>query len=146
MRSFLLILTSSALWFQSATNLSAQSPSVACTSATVTFGSGSTIEMNSPRGRFPLVGLNAGDTVTIGLQISGSTATTVSAQSLDGGSVTNNVPIASDGSASLQFQAGAGPGLYRISVNSGGATCALQFWVIDPNNSANTPPVLTPQS
>ena len=115
--------------------------------ATFTFGDGTQINSRSINGRFRLVGLHLGETVDIALDLPvvllSSSAT---AQSLDGGEI---ISFSVDktgvrGVASIRFQAGNQPGLYRVFVPGLGASALLQFWVADPNNPNANRPVLNP--
>ena len=117
-------------------------------SATFTFADGAQVKTESTTGRFRLLGLHLNEAVGIALEspavlISNS----VSAQSLDGGTISSFSmnPGGSGALASIRFQAGARPGLYRVFVPGLGAHALLQFWVIDPNNPKATPPVLNPR-
>lgn len=115
--------------------------------ATFTFGDGTQITTQSTTGRFRLVGLHLNEVVDIALRfpvvLLSSSAT---AQSLDGGSVIS-FSISSGGIAglaSIRFQAGAQPGLYRIRVPGLTGSPLIQFWVADPNNPNANRPVLNP--
>ena len=102
-------------------------------SAMITFASGQAIRSHSAAGRFAPLSLNPLDTATIKLQFATTLAgTPVTVQPLDGGSVglTNqSATVASDGTISFQFQAGAPPGLYRVLVIARGAVSMVQFLV-----------------
>jgi hypothetical protein len=116
-------------------------------SATITFADRTQIKTQSTTRRFPLVGLHLSEAVDIALDVPAvllSSAAT--AQSLDGGTVISFSmnPGGSGTLASIRFQAGAQPGLYRVLVPGLGGPGLLQFWVIDPNNPKAKPPVLNP--
>jgi len=97
-------------------------------SATFTFGDATQINARSTNGRFRLVGLHPSETVDIALELPVvlvSSAATV--QPLDGGEI---ISFSVDrkgarGVASIRFQAGAQPGLYRVFVPGLGATALL---------------------
>jgi hypothetical protein len=86
--------------------------------AAVVFPNGQSVTMWSRLNQFPLVGAAAGDTLNVKLRVPTSFAPLVmNAQALDGGIVSAsaaNLTVAADGTASLQFQTGNQPGLYRI--------------------------------
>ena len=115
--------------------------------ATFTFGDGNKITARMTTSRFRLVGLHPGEIVDVALQFpAGLPGNSALAQPLDGGKLISfsksNIGIG--GLASIRFQAGAQPGLYRVFVPGLGATALLQFWVADPNNPKANPPVLNP--
>lgn len=97
-------------------------------SATITFANGETVKLFASD-RFRPVSVAAGETVTIQTQLP-QQLTTVPAvvQALDGGTSTD-IAIAPDGSASMSFQAGSEPGLYRLLFSARGRTAVLQFQV-----------------
>lgn len=73
----------------------------------------------------------------------------VVAESLDGGTLKANQLIAlvkADATVDLSFTAGTQPGLYRIAVRAGDNLSLLRFWVLDPDNPAAQPAVLTPSN
>lgn len=114
--------------------------------AAISFPNGGSLRVRSADGFFPLVGIDAGQPVSIQLRFAvTAVGTLLSAGPLDGGVVSaaqNNATIAADGTASIQFQAATQPGLYRIFLEAGGVISALQFWVADPQNNAATPPTV----
>ena len=117
-------------------------------SATITFADRSQIKVQSTAKRFQLVGLHLNEAVDIALDVPAvllSSAAT--AQSLDGGAIISFSmnPGASRTLASLRFQAGARPGLYRVLVPGLAGPGLLQFWVADPKNPKAKRPVINPQ-
>jgi hypothetical protein len=117
--------------------------------ATISFAGASAVKVQSKRGSFSLVALGPNEAVQIDLRFSPDLAKTpLSAQSLDGGRIsakTKGAMISSDGTASIGFQAGDQPGLYRVVITGGGASSILKFWVADPRNPKATPPVVNPR-
>jgi hypothetical protein len=116
-------------------------------SATFIFADHSQVQTQSTTGRFQLVGLHLSEAVDIALDVPAvllSSAAT--AQSLDGGAIVSFSmnPGGSGTLASLRFQAGARPGLYRVLVPGLRGPGLLQFWVADLNNPKANPPVLNP--
>lgn len=95
-------------------------------------------------GRFPLVELLQREVVNIALEFPASlTSALITAQPLDGGkiiSLFNN----SNQPATIRFQVGNQPGLYRVRVQAVGESALLQFWVADPKNPKAKPPVINP--
>ena len=70
---------------------------------------------------------------------------TVKVLPLDGGRVVSqNSSVAADGTFSLVFQAPSNFGLNRVELRHGSHKLGLQFWVLDPANPQNNPPVITP--
>ena len=130
----------------SITTLSAQTDSLVSAppaalpapSAVITFASGQANRSHSAAGRFAPLSLNPLDTAVIALQFATTLAgTSVTVQPLDGGSVglaDQSATVASDGTISFQFQAGAAPGLYRVLVIAGGAVSMVQFSVPSPTS------------
>ena len=117
--------------------------------AAMSFPNGSSLAVRSKSSRFPLIAANAGQTLNIQLRFAVSVAaSSLIVQPLDGGVVPDaqgNSSIAADGTASVQFQTGNRPGLYRVLLNQGGSISVLQFWVADPQQPTSGPPVLQPQ-
>jgi hypothetical protein len=112
--------------------------------AAVVFPNGQSITMVSRLNLFPLVGAAAGDTLNVQLRLPPAFAALVmTAQALDGGIVSAsaaNLTVAADGTASLQFQTGNQPGLYRVLLYLNPVLVTLRFWVLDP--SSFNPPTL----
>ncbi len=97
---------------------------------TVVFAGGSSIKIASQNELFRPVDLRPGETVTVRAQVPkqfGNNPAFV--QALDGGAVSDGVTIASDGTASIAFRAGSGPGLYRVLLSARGRMAMLQFIV-----------------
>jgi hypothetical protein len=116
--------------------------------AAITFPSGASLPVRSQRDLFPLVAADAGGILNIQLRFPVSLAgATIIAQALDGGIASiaqDNLTIAADGTASIQFQAASQPGLYRIVLDTAGVITALQFWVANSQDPSANPPALTP--
>ncbi|HYJ05823.1 MAG TPA: hypothetical protein VEX43_11855 [Chthoniobacterales bacterium] len=116
--------------------------------ATYIFGDGKRLTTRSRTGRFRLVGLRAGEVVDIALQLPARLpAGSAMAQPLDGGKLISfsRSDVDVGGLATIRFQAGSQPGLYRVFVPGFGAPSLIQFWVADPNNPRANPPVMNPQ-
>ena len=115
------------------------------TTATIYFGDTTQVSVQSVNGWFQLVGLRLNEAVNVVLQFPvGWDGTAVALQRLDGGIVSAQpaqTTIASDGTASFQFQVGNQPGLYRISITGARQTSILSFGAIDPANLKAKPPV-----
>ena len=120
------------------------------TTAAVGYPDGSSLSMRSSKGRFPVIAANAGQNVSIQLRFAPNPANTgLIAAPLDGGAVQpsqGKASIAIDGTASIQFQPGTQPGLYRVLLNQAGAISILHFWVADPQRPNSGPPALTPST
>lgn len=116
--------------------------------ATYSFGDGKRLTSRSRTGRFRLVGLRGGEAVDVALQLPARLPNnSAMAQPLDGGKLISfsKSDIGVGGLASIRFQAGHQPGLYRVFVAGLGAPSLLQFWVADPNNPRANPPVMNPE-
>jgi hypothetical protein len=116
-------------------------------SATFTFSDASEISANSANGRFRLVGLHLNEVIDVTVRFpDGWQNASLAIQPLDGGILSSpaNTSVAEDGTASLRFQAGNLPGLYRIALISAGRHSILQFWVTDPANPQANLPVVNP--
>jgi hypothetical protein len=107
-------------------------------SAVTTFANGQASRSHSAAGRFAPLSLNPLGTAAIKLKFAATLAgAPVTIQALDGGSVgltAQSATIASDGTISFQFQAGAPPGLYRVLVIAGGTVSMVQFSVPSPTS------------
>lgn len=70
----------------------------------------------------------------------------VAIQALDGGTILSvSQPSNTNAVASIGFQGGAKPGLYRIVVTGTGPPAVLQFWIRNTvKPGAYRPPVLNP--
>jgi hypothetical protein len=84
--------------------------------------------------------LVAGASATVGGYSVGGYTATVPRKRVDSGT------ISADGSFTFIFQAGHPPGLYQIRINRGTEVLGLQFWISDPQHSANNPPGLAPRT
>jgi hypothetical protein len=117
-----------------------------CTAA-VTFASGQSLSVRSTSDVFPLIAATAGETFTVQLRFPlDAVGALLGAQPLDGGAVfADNLPIALDGSVSIQFQVGSQPGLYRLPLEAAGQITTLQFWVLDLDDPSVNPPALQPE-
>lgn len=110
--------------------------------ATVQFSNGQTLvvsDFSEPIGVMP----NASIRVTVA--IPGTVAgETVNVASLDGGHVAAKTQtVSADGTISFQFQPTADFGLNRLVLRHATGKLRLQFWVLDPANPQNNPPVIT---
>lgn len=114
--------------------------------ATFTFGNGQKITPRSATRRFRLVGLHPGETIDVALQFPAGLGNSATAQSLDGGKLISfsKSHEGTGGLASIRFQAGNQPGLYRVVVPGTSPPLLLQFWVADPHNPRANPPVVNP--
>ncbi len=102
--------------------------------ARITFANGSFVDLRADD-RFQLIGVLAGETITINLQLPPSFANTlVAVQALDGGLVSGDMTIGVDGMGALAFQAGVQPGVYRILFSALGRSALLRFSVPNPAN------------
>jgi hypothetical protein len=116
-------------------------------SATITFADATQIIFRSTTKRFRVVGLHPNETVDIALQFSTPLVrNSASAQPLDGGRIISFSINSGGGNglASIRFQVGSQPGLYRIRVPGLAESPLLQFWVADPNNPKANLPVVNP--
>jgi hypothetical protein len=85
--------------------------------------------------RFLPVAVLAGERVTVQLRLPARFANTfLAVQPLDGGRASDDVVIQADGRATLAFEAGAQPGLYRLLLVTGDKSATLQFSVPNPAN------------
>ena len=106
-------------------------------SATFTFTDATQIKTRSATGRFRLVSLHLNETVDVAVQLpAGVLGNSVTAQSLDGGKLisVSLSPTPTGGVASVRFQAGNRPGLYRVLVPGLGMSPQLKFWVANPSS------------
>jgi len=110
-----------------------------------------TIKSSSGKERQPLIadgvvsrtGLRPGQVVEIKLRPKGKTkGDPITVSSLDGGIVSGHesLAVSSDGNARFNFQAGRGPGLYRLLVEMAPEHYWLHFYVLDLNYPENNPP------
>lgn len=111
--------------------------------ASVTFSDASSVNITSKRGQFPLVAIGPKETISVSLQFVLAVDNSLILQALDGGKTSQpNVSVGTDGKASIAFESGIKPGIYRVSLNQGGTSTTLQFWVADPQNPELAPPSL----
>ena len=118
-------------------------------SATFTFADATQIKTRSTTGHFRFVGLHQYESVDVALQFSATVvSSSATALPLDGGKILSFAinkgavgPL-----ASLRFQAGDKPGLYRVLVPGLGRSVLFHFWVADSNNpnAAMSPILLNP--
>lgn len=94
-----------------------------------------------------MVGLRAGESVNITLPISADVlGTSAAIQLLDGGTIVGVTQAsATNPVASIAFQAGAKPGVYRVVVRGPGPAATLQFWVRNTLNPTAYAPVVNPR-
>jgi len=110
---------------------------------TISFADGGSVTFRTDRDLFHPVGVFPGETTSMQLVVPKNLANThLSIGALDGGAVTEDVIIGADGTASITFQAGTQPGLYRLLASAVGKTAMLQFWVFDAANPESNPPVV----
>jgi hypothetical protein len=107
-----------------------------CPTAAITFPDSTSLTLRSHGGLFPLVATQTAQSLNIQLRFPLTLANTpLIVQVLDGGTLSNgqgNQIIGGDGTASIQFQVGAEPGLYRVLLNVGGAITTLRFGASGP--------------
>lgn len=110
-----------------------------------------TIKSASGKERQPLVvdgvasrtGLRPGQVVEIKLKPKGKKkGDPLTVSSWDGGIVSghDSLAVSADGTAKFNFQAGQGPGLYRLLVEMGAEQYWLHFYVLDLNSPGKNPP------
>jgi hypothetical protein len=116
--------------------------------STFTLSDGKQVSSRSRSGRFPLVALSADETVDIALQLPARSPanSAMGAYPLDGGKIVSVSRRNQETGelASIRFQAGGQPGLYRVVVPGFGPPTVLQFWVEDRNNPNAKIPVINP--
>jgi hypothetical protein len=92
------------------------------------------------------IGLQSGQVITVMVQFAAANpGDVITAEPLDGGQIlgkTNQFIVASDGTITFQFQACQDPGVCQVSLHNLTNEIGLQFWVLDPNNPDNNPPVV----
>lgn len=115
-------------------------------SATFTFGNGRQVRAHTATSRFRLVGLDPGEIVDVALELPAGLSDSATAQSLDGGKLISFAKSQAGvgGLASIRFQAGNQPGLYRVFIPGSSPPLLLQFWVADAQNPKSNPPVVNP--
>lgn len=100
--------------------------------ATITFADGRSVSISSGRERFGIVPVVSAETVRIDVRLPQSFQNAAAfVQPLDGG-VASEIVVNPDGSASVSFQAGAEPGLYRLLLGARNKTTVLEFEVPAP--------------
>lgn len=115
--------------------------------AAITFANGSSLQVTSGSGRFPLVAATASENLKVQLQFPANAKAGLIVQSLDGGVVSSaDSTVSAGGSSMLQFTPGTQPGLYRVLLNQGDRLAILQFWVGDPQRPNAGPPALSPST
>ncbi len=131
-------------------NLSLVPPTDAGPTATIAFANSASVRTHSKGGHFRLTGISPSETVNVRLQFPLSFASApLLVTALDGGEVRvqrQYSVIAADGTTAIRFKAGDQPGLYRVLVMAGESRSVLKFWVADPKNPKDNPPVLQPGS
>lgn len=113
--------------------------------AAIIFADGSSVQSRAATGKFQLVALHPSESVSISLRVSAPPGNAMSVRVLDGGNVVGPSAVSvANGVASVGFQAGSQPGLYRVLVDGAGTKALFQFWVSNPSGAAGRPPVLNP--
>jgi hypothetical protein len=115
---------------------------------TITFPNAKSVQDRSRGRQYGIVGIRPNEVVDIALEFSPQWAHRLLAiEALDGGRILaqRSATVAADGSASVRFQVGNDPGLYRLSITGAGAPALLRFWVPDPQNPRANPTVLVPE-
>jgi len=113
--------------------------------ATVSFADRSSVQSRAAAGKFQLVALHPSESVNIALRVSAASGAAMSVRVLDGGAVVGPSTVSvANGKASVGFQAGSQPGLYRVLVEGSGTKALFQFWVSSAADAAPRPPVLNP--
>ena len=112
--------------------------------ATVTLADASVVVTRAAAGKFQLVAARPGELITVVVPFPVATlGLTAAVSALDGGKLigTSPVPIV-HGAATIHFQAGTQPGLYRVLVLGLGPAATVQFWVQNAQRPATSPWVL----
>jgi len=112
--------------------------------ATVTLSDASVVVTRAATGKFQLVAARPGELLTVVVPFPAATlGLTAAVSALDGGKLigTSSVPIV-HGAATIHFQAGTQPGLYRVLVLGLGPAATVQFWVQDAQRPTTSPWVL----
>lgn len=112
--------------------------------ATVTLSDASVVVTRAAAGKFQMVAARPGELITIIVPFPPlAIGTTAAVSALDGGKLigTSPVPI-THGAATIHFQIGSQPGLYRMLVLGLGPAATVQFWVQNPQQPATSPWVL----
>lgn len=124
-----------------------QTPAPLDATITVTPASLQPITATSHGGISDRIGLQPGQLITVMVQFAGAAkpGDVITVEPLDGGQIaglSNQFIVASDGTISFQFQACQDPGACQVSLHNGANEIGLQFWVLDPNNPDENPPVV----
>jgi hypothetical protein len=112
--------------------------------ATVTLSDASVVVTRAAAGKFQMVAARPGELITVIVPFPPlALGTTAAVSALDGGKLigTSPVPII-HGAATIHFQAGSQPGLYRVLVLGLGPAATVQFWVQNAQRPATSPWVL----
>jgi hypothetical protein len=112
--------------------------------ATVTLSDASIVLPRAAAGKFQLVAARPGELITVVVPFPPlALGPSAAISALDGGKLigTSPVPIV-HGAATIHFQAGTQPGLYRVLVVGLGPAATVQFWVQDAQRPASSPWVL----
>lgn len=110
-----------------------------------------TIKSGSGKERHPLhhggyidrIGLGPRQIVQVKLKCKGPlNKEEVSVSALDGGTIDGQDAFSESGEGNIEFsyQAGMGPGRYRVVANIAGQEYEFEFYVVDLNNPENNPP------
>jgi hypothetical protein len=107
-----------------------------------TNGAGRETHLRSFDGRVPMLMVKQNQVVPVTLQFPSTKAgTPVAAMSLDGGKVSDQpLVVLATGQVSFTFNPGAGPGRYRVVVQTPTEQHLLEFYVDDPNNPVGKTP------
>jgi hypothetical protein len=117
--------------------------------ATVIFPDNWFIKTRCTDGLSPMMGISATETVNVQVTFPPTVVgQTITVEALDGGmagATKTDETLGVDGVVPFNFTAGDQPGLYRIVVKVGDTSSTLQFWITDPDNPDETPPLLAPR-
>jgi hypothetical protein len=117
----------------------AQSPGV---TATVQFSNGQSLSIVNLS---DFIGIQPSEIVSVTIQLPvQDVGYTFDIGALDGGRILSRGIVAEGGTISFTFRAPANAGLDRIAIRGVSKAFRMQFWVLDPANSRNNPPVITP--
>jgi hypothetical protein len=107
------------------------------------------VRARSKDGLFSIADILPGETVSVQVQFPPtSIGQTITVQVFDSGSATAARPeetLGADRLVPFVFTAGDQPGLYRVVIKVGEIASTLQFWVGNPDDPSDTPPLLLPQ-
>ena len=112
--------------------------------ATVTLSDASVVVTRAAAGKFQMVATRPGELITVIVPFPLlPLGTTAAVSALDGGKLIGTSPVAIvHGAATIHFQAGSQPGLYRVLVMGVGHAATVQFWVQDAQRPGTNPWVL----